>query len=104
MTTEDTSKTECIWLEIANVRNSTSNGVEIQVKGDRTEREPVWWKVSKEAYTEPQDDSAKLYRTLSEGLDKKRIVLAGLAPVKDKTVYVIQCTAIRIQYADSTSR
>lgn len=84
-------------LEVTNVR--TENGaVQIQVKGDRTDHEPAWWDVSKEACEE--GDTLKLYRTVCDGLDKKRIVIAGLAPSGNK----IECRSIRIQYADSATR
>lgn len=103
----DTSK---IWLEVTNVRISGNNGeqkekVEIQVKGDRGEHEPEWWNVNESAYTE-FDKAEKAYRTLSENLDRKRIVLAGLGPAKKTPEFPpgLECTAIRIQYAESPSR
>lgn len=91
---EDTSsRTKSIWLEVANVR-ATGKNVEIQVKGERTEREPAWLTVQESAF----EDSDKAYRALTEGLDKKRIVLAELVPIKE----TIQCKHIRIQYAESS--
>jgi hypothetical protein len=91
-----------IWLEVTNVRSSKEGEqetLEIQVKGDRAEREPEWWNVSASAYT---DSAAKTYRTVSENLDKKRIVLAGLGPVAQSNT--LECKIFRIQYADSNSR
>lgn len=93
-----------IWLEVTNIR-SLEVGVEIQVKGDRAERGPEWWTVNKSAYSD--SDAARIYRTVSENLDKKRIVLAGLGPkaatAKNVTLE-IECKHFRIQYADSHSR
>jgi len=93
----DTSK---IWLEVTNVRSAKEpeQTLEIQVKGDRADREPEWWTVNASAYID--DGIAKTYRALSENLDKKRIVIAALGPVADK----LECTHFRIQYADSNSR
>ena len=89
------SKVESIWLEIANVR-STGKRVEIQVKGERTDREPAWLMVQLKG-----EDSDTVYRRLLDGLDKKRIVLAELIPVEGQK---IECKHIRIQYAESASR
>ena len=112
MSTENTARKSSIWLEVANVRLE-GEIVEIQVKGDRADCEPVWRKVNlmAAAYSEPerQDNDKKVivaekkghdtaYRTISEGLDRKRIVLAKLAGTP------LECTSIRIQYADSNSR
>jgi len=85
---------ESIWLEVANVR-STGKNLEIQVKGERTEREAAWLNVQLK-----NEDADKVYRRLLEGLDKKRIVLAELVPEGQK----IECKVIRIQYAESASR
>ena len=84
-----------IWLEVANVR-SNGNDIEVQVKGERTEREPAWLTVQLQ-----DEDSDKVYRRLIDGLDKKRIVLAELVPVEGQK---IECKHIRIQYAESASR
>lgn len=87
-----------ICLEVANVR-LLEKGVQIQVKGDRADNEPVWWAVSPSALS-GADDSAR-YRTITEGLDKKRIVIAELGRGTDS---MLECTSIRIQYAESNSR
>jgi hypothetical protein len=102
---EDIESQRSIWLEVTNVRG-VADRVEIQVKGDRAEREPVWWKVQSAAYAE-FDDAAKAYRTLTEGLDKKRIVLAELGPQALKPANQgtrLECKSVRIQYAESNSR
>jgi len=95
----NTSTTGCIWLEVANVRFSTDGNVEVQVKGDRTDQ-TVWWAVTEEACS-AFTDHAKAYQLLSETLDKKRVVLAGLTP---KNTTTIHCDRILIQHADSISR
>lgn len=87
-----------IWLEVANVR-IFGNQAQIQVKGDRAEREPDWWNVNSSAHSDFKDP-LKAYNTLSEGLEKKRIVLAGLA----SNGTAIECQSIRIQYTDSATR
>ncbi len=86
-------KPSTIWLEISNVRRN-ENGVQVQIKGDRTDKEPVWWSV------ESLDDVPTTFKSLTEGLDKKRIVLAGLEPRGETLI----CRSIRIQYAESTTR
>lgn len=114
MSSEDKERQKSIWLEATNVRvvNGAPNGVEIQVKGDKADREPVWWNVNldlafgkaKTGVGSPPDalepDHNAAYRTIAEGLDKKRIVLAMLAPVGE----TLECTLIRVQYAESNSR
>ena len=87
-----------ICLEVTNVRLLEKN-VEIQVKGDRADREPVWWVVDSSAVSGADDDSAR-YRTIAEGLDKKRIVIAELRPESG----MLKCMALRIQYAESSLR
>ena len=93
--------TSTIWLEVTNVRSSKIGEdplIQIQLKGDRAEREPEWWTVNKNAYTDA--DAGRTYRTLSESLDKKRIVLAALGAVNRS----LECKHLRIQYAESASR
>jgi hypothetical protein len=94
--------TSTVWLEVTNVRSFKTVGkrptVQIQVKGDRAEPEPEWWDLNKGAYIE---NAAKTYRTLSENLEKKRIVLAALGAVDNGT---LECKHFRIQYADSAGR
>src|SRR5688500_16619643 len=106
--------TSTIWLEVTNVRSSkteTKALVQIQVKGDRAEREPEWWDVSEDAYIDT--DAGKTYRTLSENLDKKRIVLAALGagdkpvtspPATEQSKSTLECKHLRIQYAESAGR
>lgn len=87
-----------ICLEVANVR-LLETGVEIQVKGDRADREPVWWVVNPSAVFETTNNER--YRTITEALDKKRILIAELRPEGDGT---LECKLIRIQYAESINR
>lgn len=89
---------ESIWLEVANVRLENSV-VQIQVKGDRTDREPVWWDVELEN-NNAKPESNDAYRTIVDGLDKKRVVLAKLAAEGN----TLKCAFIRVQYAESNSR
>ncbi len=92
-----------IWLEVANVRLE-NEGVQIQVKGDRADREPVWRNVELEGtsfYKDGKPDHNAAYRSITDGLDKKRIVLANLTVQDGKT---LKCTYIRVQYAESNSR
>ncbi len=94
-----TTPTSTIWLEVTNVRqNKDEPPLQIQVKGDRADREPEWWKVSDQAYI--GSTAAETYRTLSENLDKKRIVLAALGAAES----TLECKHLRIQYAESASR
>lgn len=102
MSAEDRVRQSSIWLEVANVRLD-SKKVEIQVKGDRADREPVWREVKMEEKQEsppPTPDYNTTYRTIAEGLDKKRVVLAML----EASNGTLKCTHIRVQYAESNSR
>lgn len=87
-----------IRLEVTNVR-LLKTSVEIQVKGDRADREPVWWVVDSSAVSGAADNGA-IYRTIAEGLDKKRIMIAELRSDSGS----LKCIALRIQYAESTPR
>lgn len=84
------SQASSIWLEVSNVRRE-GNDIEVQIKGDRTDREPVWWSVK------DLQDVPTTYKSLTDSLDKKRIVLAKLGPDGE----TLACKSIRIQYADS---
>ena len=90
-----------IWLEVANVRlnrsqvNSTQ--VEILVKGDKADQD-VWRNVDLNQVG--FGDVTEAYRAITEGLDKKRVVIASLAALENK----LDVSAIRIQYAESNSR
>lgn len=103
------TKLDGIWLEVSNVRlgeKELVRVVEVQVKGDKEEREPAWWPVA-DTWVNPKgssdasDNAAKVYREIAEGLDKKRIVLAWLAP---KNVSELEIKAMRVQFADSNVR
>ena len=96
-----------IWLEVTNVRR-TKDGVELQFKGDKADREPVWWRINMEAAgymktgsdNQEKEDPDAAYRAIAEGLDKKRIVHAALGSNKA----IFECRNIRIQYAESINR
>ena len=100
---EDPNRQKYIWLEVANVRR-LNNDVQIQVKGDRADHEPVWWNVK--LPISGFEDAEKAYRAVTENLDKKRIVLANLIPdtAPEPVGTTLKCTSIRIQYAESSSR
>lgn len=86
---------EGIWLKVANAQ-FTNRAVRIQVEGDQTEKEPTWWSVVDDAAGE---DSRQTFRTIVQGLDKQRIVLARLDPsTKDSG---LRCTLIRVQHKNS---
>jgi hypothetical protein len=117
--TEEEKRQASIWLEVANIR-LVGKRVEIQVKGDRADREPVWWEVKlvQAGFGEPakeaeggqpavpeKPDHNTAYRTITDGLDKKKIVLANLAPDSEgDSATTLKCTSIRVQYAESNSR
>jgi hypothetical protein len=79
-----------IWLEVSNVRKE-SDKVSVQLKGDREDREPVWWSVD--------GNAGENWKEISTGLDKKRTVLAKLSPKDGK----LQVGLVRIQHADSAA-
>jgi hypothetical protein len=128
----DRERHNSIWLEVSNVRLENKS-LQVQVKGDKADREPVWWKVDlKEAgygegvgtTEEKKPDPNAAYRTISEGLDKKKIVLARLMFIEKKSKTketsktdeisnteespkikgTLKCTSIRVQYSESNSR
>ena len=100
---EDPERQKLIWLEVTNVRR-VKDGLEVQVKGDKADREPVWWPVDSESAGYAEDNKADhdaASKAISDGLDKKRIVVAALAVAAQGK---LACKSIRIQYAESTSR
>lgn len=95
-----------IWLEVAHVRIGTSKKggiqLEAQLKGDKADREPVWWIVSPGSSGKPHDgdkDLKDLYRTIAEGIDKKRLVLIQLCP-NGKNPGHLHVKYHRIQHSD----
>lgn len=95
-----------IWLEVSNVRFDKDNGVQVQLKGDRADREPRWWPVAPEVFGAPRDPKASpdprdTFREIANGLDKRRVVLAALGWAEEGR---LECQLIRIQSADSTTR
>lgn len=96
--------TQQIWLEVANVRienKEEKKEVSVQLKGDKTDREPVWWPVS--AAKEKEDET---YRNIAEGLDKKRTVLASLQRKEPKGAEAesLHVRYVRVQHTDSSAR
>jgi hypothetical protein len=82
-----------IWLKVSNARLH-DNTIEVQLEGDREDREANWWSVKADA---AGDVSAETFRTILDGLDKKRTVLARLALVGK----ALQCSTIRVQHTES---
>ena len=108
--TEEEKRQSSIWLEVTNVRLEDKR-VELQLKGDRADREPVWWEVdlvtagfgeAGKEVTKAKPDPNAAYKAIADGLDKKKLVLAKLAI--DAPTATLKCTSIRVQYAESTSR
>jgi hypothetical protein len=89
--------TNCLWLEVSNVRIEGAEEVQVQLKGDRGEKEPTWWEVNAKAFGE---DASATSREIFRALDSKRIVLAGIKAENNKLV--VGC--IRVQFNDSGSR
>ena len=87
-----------IWLEVSNLRFDPSKGVEVQLKGDRADKEQEWWPIEK-AKTENNDE---IQRKIFEGLDKKRLVLVKLTP--NKKGKKLLCSQIRIQHTEPGNR
>lgn len=77
-----------LWLEVSNLRTEGAK-VEVQLKGDRSDKEPAWWVV-------PGADAKEIFRAF----DSKRVVLAGLKAQDNQLVV----HAIRIQLSDPGSR
>jgi hypothetical protein len=82
-----------LWLEVSNVRTEGAETVQVQLKGDRSDKEPTWWEVT-------SADAAETAREIFRALDSKRIVLAGIGPAGAELVV----HQIRIQFTDSGSR
>lgn len=96
---------EGIWLEIVNVRMQGPS-VEVQLKGDRSERdagEPKWWGCRVEGPGEAATKSAReVYKTITDALDKKRPVCGWLAPAGKANK--LEVDLIRVQFAESAMR
>lgn len=85
-----------LWLEVSNVRTEGAE-TKVQLKGDRTDKEPAWWKVMGES-------SAETAKEIFRALDSKRIVLAGIGAGIGKDEGGLVVHQIRIQFTDSGSR
>ena len=81
--------------------------VQVQLKGDRGDKEPTWWKVKDSAYGK---DASETARDIFRAMDSKRVVLAGIeaAPKSeskpDEPGFELVVGCIRIQFSDSGSR
>lgn len=113
-------KSEGIWLEVSNVRLERKK-VEVQVKGDKADREPDWWEVNlvsagfgeeakknADGKIEPEEpDPIAAYKAITDGLDKKKVVLASLGiyqKEEDEEKPTLMCMSIRVQQAESSIR
>lgn len=63
-----------IWLKVHNARLEGER-LELQLEGDRADREPRWWPAARKAAGE---NGPATFRALVDALDRKRIVLAKL--------------------------
>lgn len=102
-----------IWLEVTNVRieeNAEGKRVNVQLKGDKADQEPVWWPVTVDPKGEKAEEKAEgIYRNISEGLDKKRMVLASLQPTglrgeSPPAGESLEVKYVRVQLTDSSAR
>lgn len=90
-------RTNEILLEVTNVRIKNTD-IHVQLKGDKADKEPVWWPVF---VGNPKEKRAEdLYHRITEGLDKKRTVLASLMPKGAS----FEVKYVRIQLSDSSVR
>ena len=69
-----------LWLEVSNVRLIRRETVEVQVKGDKRDREPEWWPLAPDLL---EQDAPRVYRLIQESLDKKRPVIVQLQCVPE---------------------
>ena len=110
------TKSEGIWLEVSNVRLERKK-VEVQLKGDKADREPDWWEVDlvsagfgEEAQTlgrkkvPEKPDPIAAYKAITDGLDKKKVVLASLGIYRTSAEPTLLCLSIRVQQAESSLR
>jgi len=86
-----------IWMKIVNAR-LTQDSVEIQVEGDQGDREPTWWPVAGKA---AGSGPLETYRTIVDGIDKRRVVLARLGAAGTESGSALACNLVRVQFADS---
>jgi|GEM_PF-3140651 len=114
-------KSEGIWLEVSNVRLERKK-VAVQVKGDKAEREPDWWEVNlvsagfgdeakmdvdgEKVLVPEKPDPIAAYRAITDGLDKKKVVLAslGIYQKEGEKQTTLMCMSIRVQQAESSIR
>jgi len=113
----DKKKSEGIWLEVSNVRLERKK-VEVQLKGDKADREPDWWEVNlvsagfgeeakktADGTTVPEEpDPIAAYKAITDGLDKKKVVLASLGIYRTSAEPTLMCLSIRVQQAESSLR
>lgn len=69
----------------------------VQLKGDRSNKEPTWWEVCPKAQG---NDASEAVKAIFKALDDKKIVLAGIQAEGTK----LAVKQIRIQFNDSGSR
>jgi len=112
-------KSEGIWLEVSNVRLERKK-VEVQLKGDKADREPDWWEVNlvsagfgeeakktadgRTVLVPEEPDPIAAYKAITDGLDKKKVVLASLGIYRTSAEPTLMCLSIRVQQAESSPR
>jgi hypothetical protein len=95
-----------IWLEVAAVQYDSAEGCTVQLKGDKEEKEPVWWPVDPIAGKSAVDT----YKDILGEIDRKRLVFAKLsyvtssAPPAGPPKTELHCTVLRFRLVDSVNR
>jgi hypothetical protein len=88
-----------IWLEVAAVQHDSEAGCTAQLKGDREDKEPVWWPVDP---TKVEDTTGfETYKAILGELDKKRLVLAKLSCTAANQ---LRCTVLRFRSPEAGGR
>lgn len=98
-----------IFLKVSNVRCSRES-LDVRFEGDKSDRK-LWWPVETNA-----TDRREFYKTITDGLDQNRVVLARLQNINTRTIVeageyfgvtlavdmdpFMACTLIRIQHGD----
>lgn len=96
---------EQIWLEVADAQfvAKDQDPCRVQLKADKAHPQALWWPVAKDALGSIKDPH-EIYREILKEIDKKRMVLAGLAWDEASEPTRLHCTAFRFQSAEQGSR
>lgn len=91
---------EGIWLEVTNTRLEGTE-LRVQLRGDKADKEPVWWLVEAPTSTTVDELYRKFVRTLDKGqLDKGQVLRAWLCRDGNKKHLVIKYW--RFQYTETS--